>query len=161
MLALDSRGCRGTDTQPDHDPATERQRRGHREQRPSGYLLKDIKGNGLVEAIRAVASGKNLLDPARVRRVRDSWSRQEAHDPKLGLLTPQERRILDHIAEGQTKGRSGRHWGWPRRQSRTTSPPSWPSWVWSAARGPRSMWRPGAIGTRSTSRLATYSLPAS
>ena len=73
----------------------------------SGYLLKDIRGNGLVEAIRAVASGKNLLDPARVRRVRDTWSRQEAHDPKLGLLTPQERRILDHIAEGQTNRQIG------------------------------------------------------
>lgn len=73
----------------------------------SGYLLKDIKGNGLLDAIRAVASGKNLLDPARVRRVRDAWSREHARDPKLQSLTPQERRILDLIAEGLTNRQIG------------------------------------------------------
>ncbi|NLG20954.1 MAG: response regulator transcription factor [Actinomycetales bacterium] len=73
----------------------------------SGYLLKNIRGNGLIDAIRAVASGQNLLDPARVRRVRDSWTRHESRDPKLALLTPQERRILDHIAEGLTNRQIG------------------------------------------------------
>ncbi len=48
--------------------------------------------------------------------------------------------LLKDIKGNGLTGRSGRHWGWPRRQSRTTSPPSWPSWVWSAARRPRSMW---------------------
>lgn len=73
----------------------------------SGYLLKDIRGNGLIEAIRAVAGGANLLDPARVRRVRDSWAREEPTDSKLALLTPQERRILDHVAEGMTNRQIG------------------------------------------------------
>lgn len=73
----------------------------------SGYLLKDIKGNGLIDAIRQVASGKNLLDPARVERVRRSWASEDMHDPRLELLTPQERRILDHIAEGMTNRQIG------------------------------------------------------
>ena len=33
----------------------------------SGYLLKDVRGNGLVDAIRRVAAGENLLDQARTR----------------------------------------------------------------------------------------------
>jgi DNA-binding NarL/FixJ family response regulator len=73
----------------------------------SGYLLKDIKGNGLIDAIREVASGKNLLDPRRVERVRRSWASQDVRDPRLELLTPQERRILDRIAEGMTNRQIG------------------------------------------------------
>src|SRR5665811_1348544 len=36
----------------------------------AGYLLKDIKGNGLIEAIRKAAAGEQLIDPATVDRVR-------------------------------------------------------------------------------------------
>ncbi|AKU15469.1 LuxR family transcriptional regulator [Luteipulveratus mongoliensis] len=73
----------------------------------AGYLLKDIKGNGLTAAIRAVAAGKNLLDPERVRRVRSSWARPQQRDTRLDLLSPQERRILDHIAQGMTNRQIG------------------------------------------------------
>jgi DNA-binding NarL/FixJ family response regulator len=73
----------------------------------SGYLLKDIKGNGLIDAIVRVAAGENLLDPERARRVRDGWRADLDPDPRLRSLSPQERRILDHIAAGLTNRQIG------------------------------------------------------
>jgi DNA-binding NarL/FixJ family response regulator len=73
----------------------------------SGYLLKDIKGNGLVDAIRRVADGENLLDQARSRRLRERWAAPADVDPRLKQLTPQERRILDHVADGLTNRQIG------------------------------------------------------
>lgn len=68
----------------------------------SGYLLKNIKGPSLADAIRTVAGGGNLLRDNEVDRLRRSWHPTESADERLGLLTPQERRILQHIAEGMT-----------------------------------------------------------
>lgn len=73
----------------------------------AGYLLKDIRGNGLVEAITRVARGENLLDPERARRVRSDWADDRDPDPRLRSLSPQERRILDHIAAGLTNRQIG------------------------------------------------------
>jgi two-component system, NarL family, response regulator DevR len=73
----------------------------------AGYLLKDIKGNGLIDAIRAVAAGEQLIDAATVRRVRQGWSANADSDPRLRLLSPQERRILDHVAQGLTNRQIG------------------------------------------------------
>ena len=73
----------------------------------SGYLLKDIKGNGLVDAIRRVAAVENLLDQARTRRLRERWAAPADVDPRLKQLTPQERRILDHVADGLTNRQIG------------------------------------------------------
>ena len=72
----------------------------------SGFLLKDIKGNGLVDAIRRIAAGENLLDTERARRLRESWS-GEVLDPRVRGLSPQERRILDHLAAGMTNRQIG------------------------------------------------------
>jgi len=73
----------------------------------AGYLLKDIQGNGLIEAIRRVARGENLLDPERARRVRSGWREDRDADPRLRSLSPQERRILNHIAAGLTNRQIG------------------------------------------------------
>lgn len=73
----------------------------------SGYLLKDIRGNGLVEAILRVAEGEDLLDSERARRVRHGWRADDEVDPRLRTLTPQERRILTHIAAGMTNRQIG------------------------------------------------------
>jgi two-component system, NarL family, response regulator DevR len=73
----------------------------------AGYLLKDIKGNGLIEAIRAVAAGEQLIDPATVDRIREGWTSNAGTDPRLRLLSPQERRILDHVAQGLTNRQIG------------------------------------------------------
>ena len=74
----------------------------------SGYLLKDIKGNDLVDAIRRVAAGENLLDPARSPAAARTLRNAPADvDPRLQQLTPQERRILDHVADGLTNRQIG------------------------------------------------------
>ena len=73
----------------------------------SGYLLKDIKGNGLIEAIRKAAAGEQLIDPDTIDRVRRGWTSSAGADPRLRLLSPQERRILDHVAEGLTNRQIG------------------------------------------------------
>ncbi len=68
----------------------------------SGYVLKQIRGNELVSAVRRVARGESLLDPAVTRRVLDRLRSPEPEDERLARLTEQERRILDLIAEGYT-----------------------------------------------------------
>ncbi len=73
----------------------------------AGYLLKDIKGNGLIEAIRAVARGQQLLSRDDVERARRTWARKTQADPRLQRLSPQEQRVLDHIAQGLTNREIG------------------------------------------------------
>ena len=70
----------------------------------SGYVLKNIRGSELLTAVRDVAAGKSLLDPAATARVlerlRDGGGAGRADE--LAHLTEQERRILDLIGEGLT-----------------------------------------------------------
>ena len=73
----------------------------------SGYVLKEIRGNDLLDAIRQVASGKSLLDPAATQRVMDRLRRGEKHDSRLDGLSDQERRILELIGEGMTNRQIG------------------------------------------------------
>ena len=73
----------------------------------SGYLLKDIKGVGLVDAIRRVAAGEDLMDHERAERLRRHWSEAAEEDPRLRSLTPTEHRILVHVAEGLTNRQIG------------------------------------------------------
>jgi DNA-binding NarL/FixJ family response regulator len=72
----------------------------------SGYVLKDIKGNDLVSCIRRVAAGESLIDDATRARVRQRWDAGR-EDPRLAALSPQERRILEHIADGLTNRQIG------------------------------------------------------
>ena len=68
----------------------------------SGYVLKRVGSSELVNAVRAVAEGGSLLDPAVTRRVLErlrSASRLETA-AAFGELTEQERRVLAHIADG-------------------------------------------------------------
>jgi two-component system response regulator DevR len=67
----------------------------------SGYVLKQIRGSDLVGSIRRVARGESLLDPLLVARTRERLGRDE-EDKRLGRLSPQERKILDLIAQGKT-----------------------------------------------------------
>jgi two-component system response regulator DevR len=74
-----------------------------------GYLLKEIHGDNLIQAIQDVAAGKSILDPAITRRVmnraRDSAS--PAVPNKLDLLSAQERRVIALVAEGKTNKEIG------------------------------------------------------
>jgi len=68
----------------------------------SGYLLKQIRGTDLVDAVRRVASGQSLLDPSVTASVLERLRSGPETDERLQRLTEQERRILDLIAEGLT-----------------------------------------------------------
>ncbi len=64
----------------------------------AGYVLKQIRGNDLVESIRKVAAGAKLLDNATTRMGMKRL--RESEEGPLDALTPQERRIFDLIGEG-------------------------------------------------------------
>ncbi|MEV0963039.1 MULTISPECIES: response regulator transcription factor [unclassified Streptomyces] len=70
----------------------------------SGYALKTIRGAELLAAVRDVAAGRSLLDPAATARVLERLRDGNAPrtDDRLASLTEQERRILDLIGEGLT-----------------------------------------------------------
>jgi DNA-binding NarL/FixJ family response regulator len=68
----------------------------------AGYLLKQIKGTDLLDAVRRVAEGQSLLDPAVTERVLERLRSGPESDERLRDLTDQERKILDLIADGLT-----------------------------------------------------------
>jgi two-component system, NarL family, response regulator DevR len=70
----------------------------------AGYVLKQIRGHDLLDAIRTVGSGRSLLDPDVTQRVLERLRKAkfDEKDPKLSRLSPQEERILGMIGEGLT-----------------------------------------------------------
>ena len=72
----------------------------------AGYVLKQIRGNDLVGAVRTVAAGGSLLDPKAAAAVMERMRAPKTADPLAGL-TEQERRILDLIGEGLTNRQIG------------------------------------------------------
>jgi two-component system response regulator DevR len=68
----------------------------------SGYVLKQIRGTDLVDAVRRVAAGQSLLDPAVTQRVLERIRHGVEQPRELASLTDQERRILEYVAEGLT-----------------------------------------------------------
>ena len=73
----------------------------------SGYVLKEIKGADLVGAVRQVAAGNSLIDPALTARVLDRVRNGPATAPELAELTDQELKLLALIAEGLTNRQIG------------------------------------------------------
>ena len=73
----------------------------------AGYVLKQVGGSDLVADIHKVGAGGTLLDPKLTERVLDRLRRGPQEDERLASLTPQERRILDRIAEGRTNRQIG------------------------------------------------------
>jgi DNA-binding NarL/FixJ family response regulator len=68
----------------------------------AGYLLKQIRGNDIVDAVRRVSRGESLLDPMVAQRVAERLRRPSPEDERLARLTGQERKILTLIADGLT-----------------------------------------------------------
>jgi two-component system response regulator DevR len=68
----------------------------------SGYVLKRIRAGELIEDVKKVASGASLMDPRAVARVVERIRMGPQEDPRTASLSPQERRILDLIADGRT-----------------------------------------------------------
>ena len=75
----------------------------------SGYVLKEIRGTALVNAVRQIADGHSLLDPSATQRVLDRLRKEEddEDDAELAGLSEQERRILRLIGEGMTNRQIG------------------------------------------------------
>lgn len=76
----------------------------------AGFVSKQIRGAGLVDAVRWIAAGKTLLDDVAsadvVRRARERRT-----DPRLAALTGQETRVLNLIADGLTNRQIGERLG--------------------------------------------------
>ncbi|WP_406069021.1 response regulator transcription factor [Streptomyces sp. NBC_01020] len=78
----------------------------------AGYVLKDIKGADLVAAVRTVATGQSMLDPATTTRLMSSLrGEQDDTDPEadaVSQLSPREREILVLIGDGLTNQEIGK-----------------------------------------------------
>jgi len=67
----------------------------------AGYLLKQTRGQAVAEAVKAVAAGRSLLDPDVTGKVLERIRKGRDEDPALASLTDQERKVLEHLAEGK------------------------------------------------------------
>lgn len=69
----------------------------------SGYVLKEVQGGEILRSLRAVARGEELLDPTLTQSARDRLQRgKRLVGSRLSLLSPQEERILEQVADGKT-----------------------------------------------------------
>ena len=68
----------------------------------AGYVLKDVRGSDLLDAIDRVSRGQSLIDPALMQRVLDRVRNGPRVAPELEGLTDQELKLLGLIAEGLT-----------------------------------------------------------
>ena len=73
----------------------------------AGYLLKEIRGTSLLDAIRQVAAGKSLLDPSVTERLLARLRDGVPSDPRMASLSEREKEILALIAEGLTNRQIG------------------------------------------------------
>ncbi|WP_407320296.1 response regulator transcription factor [Isoptericola halotolerans] len=74
----------------------------------AGYVLKQVRGNDLLAAIRTVAAGGSTLDPRAARLVMERMRSQDRPDADpLADLTTQERRVLALIGQGLTNRQIG------------------------------------------------------
>jgi DNA-binding NarL/FixJ family response regulator len=71
----------------------------------SGFVLKDIPPEQLVDGIRTVMSGESLLSPAITRRIIETYLAHppgNASPPGLDSLTPREQEILVQLGAGRS-----------------------------------------------------------
>jgi two-component system response regulator DevR len=73
----------------------------------AGYLLKEVRGTSLIDAVRQVAAGKSLLDPAVTGRLLTRLREGAPQDARLASLTDREREILGLITDGMTNKQIG------------------------------------------------------
>ncbi|MEN2740320.1 response regulator transcription factor [Microbacterium sp. X-17] len=73
----------------------------------AGYVIKDVGGANLVDAVRRVASGHSLLSPSLAKRAAHRIRQRADEDPRLGSLGLREKQILRLIADGLTNRQIG------------------------------------------------------
>ena len=66
----------------------------------SGYVLKEVRTSGLVDAIEQAAQGRSLINPAVIAQVMNRVREGSPTDNRLAALTTREREVLELIAEG-------------------------------------------------------------
>lgn len=67
-----------------------------------GYVIKDIKGMDLIEAVREVASGRSLLDNRAAAALMSKLRADATDSGPLATLTERERTLLELIGDGLT-----------------------------------------------------------
>jgi DNA-binding NarL/FixJ family response regulator len=75
----------------------------------SGFLLKDVTADRLVDAVRMVADGSMLLGPTVTRRLVADFTSRASAVPVQGIadLTPRELEILRAVARGLSNAEIG------------------------------------------------------
>ncbi|WP_374113220.1 response regulator [Pseudarthrobacter sulfonivorans] len=73
----------------------------------AGYVLKEIGGSDLIGALRRAARGESLFDAELKARIVQGLAEPEQVDPRIAVLTNQERRVLEFIGEGLTNRQIG------------------------------------------------------
>jgi two-component system, NarL family, response regulator DevR len=68
----------------------------------AGYVLKEIGGRDLVGDIRRVSEGESLLNPAITQELFSRLRREKEQASRMSELTPQERKVLELIAQGKS-----------------------------------------------------------
>jgi DNA-binding NarL/FixJ family response regulator len=68
----------------------------------AGYVSKQTCGTDLVSALRAVASGQSILDPAATGQIMARLRKRAVSADPMAALSEQEKRVLDLIGEGMT-----------------------------------------------------------
>ena len=74
-----------------------------------GYLLKDVNGAALADALRTVASGRSVLDPSMAGQALNllKHRHEDSAAGKLDLLSPQERKVVAFLTDGLTNKEIG------------------------------------------------------
>ncbi|MCX2934828.1 response regulator transcription factor [Mycobacterium sp. CVI_P3] len=73
----------------------------------SGYVVKDIRGMELAQAIKTVGSGKSLLDNRAAAALMSRLRKDTEQDERLRDLSPTERTLLQLLGEGLTNREIG------------------------------------------------------
>jgi two-component system, NarL family, response regulator DevR len=116
----------------------------------STYLLKQTRGQAVVDAITAVAAGRSLLDPDVTGKVLERVRQSRGEDPALASLTDQESKVLEGLAEGHTNREIGERLFLSEKTVKNYVAGSSTSSVCRAGPRPPRIWRSAG---RSTSRL--------
>ena len=73
----------------------------------AGYVLKDVRGSGLIDAVKRAAAGESLIEPRLAQRVVRTMQARVSTASPLDMLTARERDVLAMIAEGLTNRQIG------------------------------------------------------